>query len=90
MIEYKDFVPRMIGKAGLLGEPEFESLGAALQECNQWVEENGSCRVLNVETVVLPNVHHPFEEGSGDVNIRQDEDWATPWNQFIRVWFERS
>jgi hypothetical protein len=90
MIEFKDFVPKLLGKAGLLGEPQFESLSDAVTGCNAWLEANPDVRILNVETVVLPNIHNPFEEGSQDVNIREDEDFVTPWNQFLRVWFERS
>lgn len=88
MIGFKDFLPRMLGEAGFLGEPEFETLDDAVAGANKWLESQSDVRLLNVETVVLPNVHHPHEEGSSDVNIRQDEDWATPWNQFVRVWFE--
>lgn len=86
MIAYRDFVPRMLGPTGLLGEPSFQTLQDALDGCNAWIAEQ-AVEILHIETVVLPNVHHPFEEGSEDVNIRQDDDWVTPWNQFIRVWF---
>jgi len=86
MIEYKDFTPRMLGERRLIGEPEFESLQDAVKGCNQWISDSG-VDVVNVETVVLPNVHHPFEEGSEDVNIRQADDDTTAWNQFIRVWY---
>jgi hypothetical protein len=89
MIEFKDFVPKMLGDSGFLGEPEFESFQEAVQAVNRWLDENPDGRLVNVETVVLPNVHHAFEEGSQDVNIRQDDDYSTPWNQFVRVWFER-
>lgn len=89
MIDYKDFVPKMIGSPGFLGEPEFETLQDALQGCNAFIEKEG-VRLVSVETVVLPNLYHPHEEGSEDVNIRQDEDYSTPWNQFIRLWYERN
>jgi hypothetical protein len=88
MIEFRDFVPRMLGPAGFLGEPDFQTLQDALDACNQWIDANG-VEVLHVETVVLPKVHHPTEQGSQDVNIRQDDEWTTPWNQFIRLWFRR-
>jgi hypothetical protein len=88
MMGFKDFVPKLLEKAGFLGEPEFESLGAVVNRCNAWLEANPNLRIVNVETVVLPNLHHRFEEGSQDVNLREDEDFTTPWNQFVRVWFE--
>lgn len=90
MPECKDFVPAMRGKAGFLGEPEFESFADAVEGCNRWLEANADVRLVTIETVVLPNLHHTFEEGSQDVNIRQDDDYTTPWNQFVRVWFERA
>ena len=88
MIEFKDFVPRMLGPAGFLGEPEFESLEDALVAANEWVESE-DIEVISIETVVLPNLHNPFEEGSGDVNIRQDEEHVTAWNQYVRIWVRR-
>jgi hypothetical protein len=89
MIEFKDFVPELLEEAGFLGEPKFQSFQQTVDACNGWLEANPELRVVHIETVVLPNVHHRFEEGSQDVNIREDEDYTTPWNQFVRVWFER-
>jgi hypothetical protein len=86
VIAYRDFVPRLLSPPGFLGEPEFETLQDAVQACGAWIDENG-VDVVNVETVVLPNVHHPFEEGTEDVNLRQNDDLVTPWNQFVRVWY---
>ncbi len=87
MLFYKDFVPKRLGEAGFLGEPEFETLQEAAEGAKDWLAKS-DVRVVNVETVVLPNLHHPHESGSEDVNIRQDGDWQTPWNQFIRVWYD--
>ena len=87
MIEYKDFVPDLLAQsAGFLGEPHFEPLKDVLARCNEWIGESGA-EVLSIETVVLPRLHHPHEEGSEDVNMRQADESMTPWNQFIRVWF---
>ena len=86
MIEYRDFVPRMMTPAGYLGQPEFETLQQALEGANKCIGED-AIEVVSIETVVLPNVHHPLEDGSEDGSIRQDDDWVTMWNQFIRVWY---
>jgi hypothetical protein len=89
-IDYKDFVPALIEHAtGFLGEPEFEPLKDVLGRCNAWIGASG-VKVVNMETVVLPRLHHPHEEGSEDVNMRQADDYVTPWNQFIRVWYRRA
>ncbi len=88
MIAFKDFVPKRLSPAGFTGEPVFETFQDMVKACNTWIRDE-KVEVLNVETVVLPNVHAPFEEGSEDVNIRQDDDYVTPWNQFLRVWFRQ-
>jgi hypothetical protein len=44
--------------------------------------------VLNVETVVLPNIWSRFEEGSRDPALGISGDSPSHWHQFIRVWFE--
>lgn len=86
MIEYIDFVPEKLTPSRPLGEPDFETLRDCLDRANAWIAEQGA-DVVNVETVVLPQLHDPNEEGSEDVNLRQNDDYVTPWNQFLRVWY---
>jgi len=88
VIEYRDFVPKQLSPAAFLGEPKFEALHDVVTRCNLWVKEN-AVEILNIETVVLPKLHHPLEQGSEDVNLRQDDEAVTPWNQFVRLWFQR-
>ncbi len=90
MLAYRDFVPRMITPAARMQRAEFESLQTALDDGNDWVKSN-DVDVVNVETVVLPNIHHPHEEGSEDVDLRHDDDFVhTQWHQFVRVWYRKS
>ena len=44
--------------------------------------------VLNVETVVLPNIWSPYEEGSADVALGTSGEMPSHWHQFIRCWYE--
>ena len=90
MLAFQDFVPKQIraprlsfNVADLHGE--YESFDAALAAAHAWVEEN-QVRVINVETVVLPNLWSPYEEGSRDPAIIAN-DGAT-FHQFIRVWYD--
>ncbi|MEX2174021.1 MAG: hypothetical protein WD872_06645 [Pirellulaceae bacterium] len=87
MIRYHDFVPQMVAPAGFLTPAEYDSLDKALVEANQWIKEN-EIRVLNVETVVLPNIWNRFEEGSRDPALGMSGDSPSHWHQFVRVWYE--
>jgi hypothetical protein len=88
MIAYRDFAPRQIAAGGLLKAPEFESFDRALAEANAWIESD-RVEVVTIETVVLPNVWSPYEEGTKDANIITQGDFATHWNQFVRVWYRK-
>ena len=55
MIQFKDFVPRMIAAPGLFKAGEYESIEEALSAANRWIKESG-ISVINVETVVLPKL----------------------------------
>jgi hypothetical protein len=87
MIVFKDFVPKITVPAGILSPPRIESFNATVQEMNAWIVAN-SIRVVNVETVVLPNIHSAHEEGSHDTSLRTSGDLSSTWHQFIRVWCE--
>lgn len=52
MIEYKDFAP--VTDRGFFSS-NFETLSSTLARANQWINDLG-LDVINVETVVLPNV----------------------------------
>lgn len=87
MIDYKDFIPRQTEGPGFFSEARYESLNEALRAANTFVAD-GSLKVLNIETVVLPNVWDSAEEGTRDASIRTSADMSSTWHQFIRVWYE--
>jgi hypothetical protein len=66
-----------------LRAPPFE---AALAAANAWIQAE-SVKVVNIETVVLPNIHIQGEQGTGDPELFTFAGAA--WNQFIRVWLEK-
>lgn len=87
MLQHRDFVPKMTKAAAFLSPAEHESFENALAEANRWIKEN-EIRVVNVETVVLPNIWSRYEEGSHDPSLGISGDSPSFWHQFIRVWYE--
>jgi hypothetical protein len=88
MIAYRDFAPRQLTAAALLRPATFESLDEALAAANAWIESN-KVNVLNLETVVLPNVWSPHQKGTADPQMVTQSEFAVAWNQFIRVWYRK-
>lgn len=83
---FRDFVPNQLTPPGLFREGDFGTLEDCLQAANQWVEES-NIKLINIETVVLPNIWSQFEEGSTDVSLGTG-DTVSRWHQFIRCWYQ--
>ena len=86
MIEFRDFVPEMITAPKLFKPGEYETLEDALVAVNQWIKDD-DIRVVNLETVVLPNIWSRFEEGTADVALGTSGEMPSHWHQFIRCWY---
>jgi hypothetical protein len=86
MIAYRDFAPRQLSAAGLLKPATYEPLAQALAAANAWIQDKG-IDVVNVETVVLPNLWSPYSKGTEDTEMILQPSFAASWNQFIRVWY---
>lgn len=80
---HADFVPRALQQR-LLAQDVYESVSAAVQGASVWINAHG-VDVVNIETVVLPNLHQ--EEGSTDASLRTSGEMSSSWHQFIRVWY---
>ena len=78
---YKDFFPEVL-KAGIF-MTEHELLPATVGRAGQWIVESG-VQVINVETVVLPNIGKVDETST--VRLHSSGDTATYWYQVVRVW----
>lgn len=87
MIRYHDFAPQRTSPPGFLKPAEYEPLDVALADANEWIKEN-DVRVLNVETVVLPNIWSRYEEGTHDPALATSGESPSYWYQVIRVWYE--
>ena len=87
MLKYRDFVPTMRAEPSLFKDGEFESFQEAIDAANRWIAEE-KIRLINLETVVLPNIWSRFEEGSGDVSLGMSGDSPSRWHQFLRCWYQ--
>ncbi|NRA37205.1 MAG: hypothetical protein HRU15_03635 [Planctomycetes bacterium] len=86
MITCRDFVPLELKPGRFFTPAEMEDFSECMQRVNEWVSAN-AVDVINIETVVLPNIHAAHEEGSTDVDLRTSGDFQTMWHQFIRIWY---
>lgn len=86
MITFEDFAPGVVERRGTFRYSGFQSFEAAVQAANAWIAENG-VEPIHIETVVLPNVWSPGEEGTVDAEL-PGGDMST-WYQFVRVWYRR-
>jgi hypothetical protein len=89
MIAFRDFVPSQLAAPALMKPGTYESLEQVLTAANAWIDSQ-NIDVLNVETVVLPNLWTPHSGGSADPNRVLQPGFAEAWNQFIRVWYRAS
>ncbi len=86
-ITFIDFVPKRLAKGGLLSSARYENIEVTVRKMNQWKDENSSIEIKNIETILLPNIYNPNEEGNKDVDIRTHANMTTNWYQVIRVWY---
>jgi hypothetical protein len=89
VIGFIDFAPRIVRPGALFRLAEYEALQQAVAAANQWVRQYG-VSVLNVETVVLPNIYRRGEEGSADPHLVTSGEMMSEWLQVVRVWYEAS
>jgi hypothetical protein len=80
---YQDFFPLAL-KRGIFSTVH-EPLPATVARANQWVAKFG-VRVVNVETVVLPNIDSVGD--ASQVGIRTSGGRGSYWYQIVRVWYE--
>jgi hypothetical protein len=59
---------------------------AAVAAANSWIKEY-DIKIVNVETVVLPNIWSRYEEGPTDVALGTSGEMPSHWHQFVRVWY---
>lgn len=85
MIKNKDFAPKITKKGGIFKSTQLENFQEIVNQMNAWIEE-AKPDIINIETVVLPNIYDPDEEGSEDTMLGTGGQSNVLWYQFIRVW----
>jgi NAD(P)H-nitrite reductase large subunit len=88
MIQFNDFISQIKNKGGLFKSDELETMADVLDRVNSW-QQDQQIDIINIETVVLPNIYKDREKGSAEMSIYQDGDSINYWNQFIRVWYKK-
>ncbi|MDP1560724.1 MAG: hypothetical protein Q8M16_04950 [Pirellulaceae bacterium] len=86
-LRYLDFVPRQVKAPGLITEGRYENFDAAVEAANRWLDEQ-RVQLLQLETVVLPNLWNDWEEGTKDGSISTSGDAPSRWHQFLRIWYQ--
>ena len=86
MIKCKDFVPEK-KKGGLFKAGSVQHFDEVLQEVDAWLAAE-KVEVINIETVVLPNIHESDEEGSQDTELWTGGESSSKWYQLVRVWYK--
>jgi hypothetical protein len=86
-IEVIDFVPEK-AKGSLFKSGETQKFEAILNQVNEWIASN-DVKIVNLETIVLPNIHEAEEEGSFDTELFTGGETHSQWYQLIRVWYRQ-
>jgi len=87
MLKYKDFVPRMLSEPGIFKAGDYETFDEAVTAANQWIAAS-NVSLINIETVVLPNIWSRWEEGSNDASLGTSSESPSRWHQFLRCWYQ--
>ncbi|AZQ44647.1 hypothetical protein [Nonlabens ponticola] len=86
-INYIDFEPKALEKS-FWGSTTYENLEAVLSRANEWVRKNYNKEIVNVETVVLPNIYKN-KQAFTDGTIQYYTGGHTVSNfQIIRIWYK--
>ena len=90
MLKYKNFVPRQTNAEGFFSEADYEDFDAAVAAADAWIERTG-VDVIQIETVVLPNIFASGEKGPNDsyLKVRTSDGSRAHWHQFLRIWYRK-
>lgn len=83
-IEFRDFAPAF-AKSRVIGEPGLcDDFASAVEAANQWIHDQ-QIDVVNIETVLLPDMHARGGTGEGQLFVSTVSGGY--WYQFVRIWF---
>jgi len=87
-LTFKDFYPERISYSQWTGRGDYPPLDDSLREMNTWIASHPEIDLINIETIVLPNIHSKKEEGSKDPELMVHTGGSyVMWHQVFRVWY---
>jgi hypothetical protein len=86
VIKHADFIPQRLTTGDILEKPSFATLDTALAAANAWLTGR-NVDVINVETVVLPNLWDDTTRGTLHGGIEIVGESSCHWHQLIRIWY---
>ncbi|WP_194850559.1 hypothetical protein [Nonlabens antarcticus] len=86
-INYIDFEPQVLEKS-FWGIHSYENIRATLDRANEWMHRNYSKEIINVETVVLPNIYKKSEAITDQTTQFYTGGQSVQNFQIIRIWFK--
>jgi hypothetical protein len=86
-INYIDFEPQALEKS-FWGIHTYENLAATLERANEWIRRNYSTEIVNVETVVLPNIYKKNKATTDQISQYYTGGQSVQNFQIIRIWYK--
>ena len=87
-IKYRDFLPKLLVSSSLFNRAKYDSLDSITSDVNDWVQSHPSVHLLNIETLIIPNIDQSsLGSGDGIFHVSQRDGKVTKWIQLIRVWY---
>lgn len=84
MIDFIDFKPKY--EPGIFAST-VQPLSFAIDDMNDWIEENKIEEIINIETILMPNI---YEEQGHDYAPRfRIYSSNVRWYQVIRLWYRK-
>lgn len=87
LLAYKDFLPKLLKYKPEEKILEFETFPNLVRSANIWIKAN-NINVINIETLVLPNIFSTREHGSVDTCLITNQ--TTAWHQIIMLWYRNN
>ena len=81
-LQYKDFSPPAVKHKFF--STGYESFSEVVAHANEWIQNSG-VTVLNVETVVLPNLQETKDTSQANLIMRHSGSYLF---QVLRVWYD--
>lgn len=88
-LKFKDFAPSVTRKKAIIGSLIHTGpLRDTVKAANDWIKD-ADVNVINVETVVMPNMYARGAAGTKatQVNVFGGDAGGGQWYQFVRVWY---